>query len=740
MSWNTSFSLHRLLLHFIHVLPVLPILLHSCNATCRIEGDSCYCVEDINISQDDSLSNILAYCCQGDVFQIHINGSQITGDNAFYQKPCHNLIGFRIHAPSQTNLAQNGLAFNGLPNLEILEITGGPSLTTLPKGVFSGLTASLRRLNLSGNGLTTLTGAEFFGLSDPSSQLDEVDLSNNRLKNLRSGCFKYLRCIKTLSLAGNLITELRADMFVGLELLEELNLHRNPINIIIGGAFQPLSKLRRLSISGLRSGYPPLVSLTPGMLYGLQALRQLELSNLGISNINAEALMDLRQLQELDLSENQLKEIPHIAFKRMVLAQRGSRFQRLNLSNNRIICLPEGAFSEFPQLKSLDLSRNLLTVISDQAFRGIKQIRDLNLLENPLLVIIPSAFDEFATIDEDSDRETVNIVHRPRVAGEFLPKKTVVRIPNDDTIVGINKLRLRALYGRQDDISGTTMAPFLDLSCPRLPLPNNHVSLKHSAANSELIPQLTSKENEESREGISGFLSQNKLSLIIILVCALLTLIVTSATILSCQACRKRRKQRRNKTTSHVDSVVTSPPLSDAGKSHYSGISKQNTFSYNSLEVGSTTYSEQLPVVIEKMSTSERLYNLGQQLAPPPYPHNLQTLEERLRQVSATSIPTVPTLFNGYAATARESPHHLHSGRSSPSNLGSSPRFSSSASSVQQQQRQKVSAGLHLIMSSSVIDHDKSTPPPPSSVSPLHESGIVSDNASSSLMTALGVL
>lgn len=729
MSWKTSFS-H---IFFVYLLLVHLLFLRDGRATCKIEGDSCFCVEDPSIPQDDSLSNILAYCCQGDIFHVHISGSQIVGGGAFYQKPCHNLIDFRIHAPNQISLAQNGLAFNGLPNLEVLHITGNPSLTLLPKGVFSGLTASLRQLNLSGNGLTTLTGSEFAGLSDPNGRLDEVDLSKNRLKNLRSGCFKYLHGIRSLNLAGNLITELRADMFVGMELLEELDLRRNPINGIIGGAFQPLSKLRKLSISGLRSGVSPLASLTPGMLYGLQALRQLELSDLGISSINAETFMDLRQLQELDLSGNQLREVPHIAFKRMVLAQRGGRFQRLNLSNNQIMCLPERAFSEFPQLKSLDLSQNLLTVISDQAFQGIKQIRDLSLLENPLLVIIPSAFDEFTPVDDNGARETLNIVHRPRSSGEILPKKTVVRIPNDENIVGINKLRLRTIYGHQNVLSSTTIAPFLDLSCPRLPLPNSHVSLKRSTSDSEQILLPTA----ESNEGLRGFLSQNKISLIIIVVCAVLTLIVTSATILSCQTCRKRRKRHRNKT-SPIENVVTSPPLSDAGNTHYSGLSKQNTFSYNSLEAGSMAYSEQLPVVAEKMSTSERLYNLGQQLAPPPYPHNLQTMEERLRQVTATSNPTVPALFNGYTIT-RESPHCLHSGQSSPSNLGSSPRFSSSTSSVQHQHRQKASTALHLVMSSSVTDHDKSTPPPPSSASPLHESGIASDNASSSLMTALGV-
>ncbi|CUT99379.1 Leucine rich repeat domain containing protein [Echinococcus multilocularis] len=709
---------------------MLWVLLQEARATCRIEGTSCFCVEE-STSQDDSLSNILAYCCQSDIFHLHINGSQIIGGKAFYQKPCHNLIDFRIHAPSQTSLAPDGMAFNGLPNLETLHITGDSTLSMLPKSVFSGLVASLRQLNLSNNALSSLSGSEFIGFADPNSRLDEVDLSNNRLQNLRAGCFQSLKGIRSLNLARNSISELRSDMFVGLQLLEELDLRQNPITVIIGGTFQPLTKLRKLLISGLGPRSSPLTTLTPGMLYGLQALRHLEISNLGIANINVETFMELRHLQELDLSGNQLTDVPHIAFKRMMLAQRGSRFQHLNLSNNRIVCLPKGGFSDFHQLKSLDLSGNLLTVISDQAFSGVKHLRDLDLLENPLLVIIPSAFDEFATADENGVQDIVNILHRHRLVGELLPKMTVVRIPNDDNIVGINKLRLRAVYGHRDSITDTTIAPFIDLSCPRLPL-SNHISLKRSTNNVEAV----SSTDDNGIKGFSGFLTQNKISLITIVVCAMLTLVVISATILSCQTCRKRRGRRSK--TNPSEGVNTSPSLVEARKLHYPTLSKQNAFSYNNLEVGSTVFNEQVPSVIEKMSTSERLFNLGQQLAPPPYPHNLQTMEERLRQAVAAST-TLPCLFNGYA-TSRESPRHPSSGQSSPSNLGSSPRFSSSTSSVQQQQqRQKVPPPLHLIMTTSAIDHEKSPPPPPSSVSPLHESGIASDNASSSLMTALGV-
>lgn len=714
-------------LPILHIFPIILVLLQETRAACRIEGTSCLCAEEA-AAQDDSLSNILAYCCQSDIFHLHINGSRIVGGKAFYQKPCHNLIDFRIHAPSQTSLAPDGIAFNGLPNLEVLHITGDPTLSMLPKGVFSGLVASLRQLNLSNNALSILIGSEFIGFADPNSRLDEVDLSNNRLQNLRTGCFQSLKGIRSLNLAGNSISELRSDIFVGLQLLEELDLRRNPITVIIGGAFQSLTKLRKLLISGLGSRSSPLATLTPGMLYGLQALRHLEMSNLGIANINVETFMELRHLQELDLSRNQLTDVPYIAFKRMVLAQRGGRFQRLNLSNNRIVCLPGGGFADFPQLKSLDLSGNLLTVISDQAFIGVKHLRELNLLENPLLVIIPSAFDEFATANENGLPDAVTILHQHRLVGELLSKKAVVRIPNDENIAGINKLRLRAAYGRQNGDSDTTIAPFIDLSCPRLPL-SSHISPKQPTNNVEVV-----KTTDENDEGFGGILTQNKISLTIIVFCAVLILVVTSATILSCQTCRKRR--RRSKTNPS-ESVTTSPPLSEAGKLHYPALPKQNVFPFNGLEVGSTVFTEQVPAVIEKMTTSERLSNLGQQLAPPPYPHNLQTMEERLRQVAAAST-TVPGLFNGYA-TSRESSHQPPSGQSSPSNLGSSPRFSSSTSSVQQQQRQKAPPPLHLVMTASAIDHEKSPPPPPSSVSPLHESGIASDNASSSLMTALGV-
>ncbi|VDD77726.1 unnamed protein product [Mesocestoides corti] len=709
------------------ILILLLVTFRDTRAVCRIEDTKCWCVEMDPPSE--SLSNILVYCCQSDVFHVYINGSELVGGSVFYHKPCHNLIDFRIHAPTQSNLPPNGLAFNGLPNLESLHITGDRSLGALPDGVFAGLGASLRQLNLSANALTALTGAEFAGLGSQNSRLDEVDLSNNRMRDLAAGCFQAFRRVRRLNLEGNLIAELRPDVFTGLEFLEELNLRSNPIDVIIGGTFGSLSKLRKLFISGVGST-TSLAALTPGMLYGLHALRQLEFSNLGIATINVETFMEMRQLQELDLSGNLLTEVPQLAFKRMVLAQRTARFQRLNLSNNRIICLPDGSFSDFPQLKYLDLSGNLLTVIGDQAFRGVRHMRDLNLLDNPLSVIIPSAFDEFTVVDGAGFRSALNIIHRHRQPGEMLLQNTVVRLPQDEKIVGMNKLRLRAVYGRQNEPVDSPIAIFADLRCPSLPLPN-HISLKHSTLN------VKNPVEEKAVSGLGGFLSENKILIIVVVICAGLTLIVTSATILSCQSCRKRRLRRKNNKNQIDEGVVTSPPESETGRSHFSAPSKQNTFSYNSLEVASAAYSEQIPVSMEKMSTSERLFNLGQKVAPPPYPHNLQTMEERLRQVAATvAVP----MFGAYSTS--DSPHHPHSGQSSPSNLGSSPRFSSSASSVQQH-RLNPPPALHLVMTGSTIEGNKPpppNPPPPGSASPLHESGIVSDNASSSLVTALGVL
>lgn len=693
---------------------------------CRKESSTCHC------GSGGSLRNILTLCCQNDVFHVHINRTQLSIEEAvFNQMPCHNIIDFRVHAPiGRTVLAQAGASFNGLPNLEELHITGDRSLYSLPSGAFANTGVNLRVLNLSRNSLAALSGGELGGLG-----VQELDLSHNHLQQIRSGSFLGLYRLRRLNLAGNRINEIGANMFEGLEALEELDLRSNPIREVFGGAFQRLSKLRHLLISGSSPENSFRGLLTPGMLYGLQELRQLTLSGLQITGINAETFMNLRHLQDLDLSHNALAEVPHTAFNRMALAQRTSRLRRLDLSHNRIRCLPEGAFSKFPKLESLDLSGNKLTVVSGQAFHGMLKIRELNMLDNPIVAVIPGAFESFENVKNDGNGES----NRPTVS---LPPL---------------------------DVSGAVLMSqaTVDATCPSIhlaPTTQGGVQLKQSN-----FVATVDEDEGDNEESVGNFLSRNKVSVIVIAICVILTLIVTSATILSCQNCRRRRRQQQRKQQLVVADGAASPlapALSDAGKSFYSVSSadhhKQAATSSSSYyctesfgdKVNSASFSSLPPVSAspppppshlrghEKISLSERLFSLAQQnLAPPPYPHTLptHTMEGHLRQVVANGCAQQTALL---ASTYHQpTPANYSSGHSSPSNPGSSPRFSySTASSARQQQPS--STTLHVSAMVMVGDDPEGMrgdkvmmpPCPPASISPLHESGIGSDNASSSLV------
>ena len=76
-------------------------------------------------------------------------------------------------------------------------------LTTLPAGIFTGLTA-LQELDLSSNQLTTLPAGIFTGLT----ALQYLYLSSNKLTTLPAGIFTGLTALQKLHLSGNQLTRL----------------------------------------------------------------------------------------------------------------------------------------------------------------------------------------------------------------------------------------------------------------------------------------------------------------------------------------------------------------------------------------------------------------------------------------------------------------------------------------------------------------------------------------------------
>ena len=113
--------------------------------------------------------------------------------------------------------------FTEMPNLKKIDLDFNPGLTSLPDGIFDGLT-EMRDLELAYTGLTSLQS----GIFDDMAKLGELSLKGNQFSSLPEGMFDNNTSLWTLSLQRNQLTSLPDGIFDNLTNLEELRLHLNP--------------------------------------------------------------------------------------------------------------------------------------------------------------------------------------------------------------------------------------------------------------------------------------------------------------------------------------------------------------------------------------------------------------------------------------------------------------------------------------------------------------------------------
>ena len=107
----------------------------------------------------------------------------------------------------------------------------------------------------------------------------------------------------------NKLTEIRGDMWEGLQSLLELYLFDNRIRTLHAGAFRPLGKLQALWL-----WQNELTVIQGDMWLGLHSLRRLYLENNKISSIKSggfTSLQGLSDLEYLGLIDNQLTTLRH---------------------------------------------------------------------------------------------------------------------------------------------------------------------------------------------------------------------------------------------------------------------------------------------------------------------------------------------------------------------------------------------------------------------------------------------
>ncbi|CAN9506910.1 unnamed protein product [Ophioblennius macclurei] len=221
------------------------------------------------------------------------------------------------------------------------------SLSGLPSVVPWGL-IRLKTLDLSNNELRELPSA----LSSQEvicSSLEQVNLSQNQLNSLPVGLL-HLTKLKKLSAAKNQLGDLfdipPNTNWIGLRKLEELDVSDNGLLGLPTAVMHCLKSLCFLNVSRNKLSSFPDPWACP--------LKQLKACFNAIESLpNTISIFWKSQLQEVDFSDNSLKELPSYIFELEALVS-------LRLSGNRIATLPAPNKWNCSQLRTLDLSRNQL--------------------------------------------------------------------------------------------------------------------------------------------------------------------------------------------------------------------------------------------------------------------------------------------------------------------------------------------------------------------------------------------
>nr|XP_015194162.1 PREDICTED: leucine-rich repeat-containing G-protein coupled receptor 4 [Lepisosteus oculatus] len=303
-------------------------------------------------------------------------------------KGLHALQSLRLDANHITVVPED--SFEGLLQLRHLWLDDN-SLMEVPVAPLSNL-PSLQALTLALNRISHIPDSAFANLSS----LVVLHLHNNKIKEIGEHCFNGLENLETLDLNYNNLLEF-PEAIKALPNLKELGFHSNNIAVIPDGAFSqnpllraihlydnPLSFVGSTAFRNLSELHSLIVRgasmvLRFPDLNGTENLESLTLTGTKIDTIPASLCEDLKLLRTLDLSYNEIEELPSF--------QGCTKLEEITLQHNRIKGIQADVFRGLASLRLLDLSRNQIRSIHKDAFMSLTSLTNLDLSSNALLTL-----------------------------------------------------------------------------------------------------------------------------------------------------------------------------------------------------------------------------------------------------------------------------------------------------------------------------------------------------------------
>nr|O93233.1 RecName: Full=Phospholipase A2 inhibitor; Short=beta-PLI; Flags: Precursor [Gloydius brevicaudus siniticus]BAA31994.1 phospholipase A2 inhibitor [Gloydius brevicaudus siniticus] len=236
-------------------------------------------------------------------------------------------------------------------------VCNSPSLHEFP----TGFPARAKMISVEFTQVSSLGVEALQGLPN----LQELHLSNNRLKTLPSGLFRNLPQLHTLDLSTNHLEDLPPEIFTNASSLILLPLSENQLAELHPSWFQTLGELRILGLDHNQ-----------------------------VKEIPISCFDKLKKLTSLDLSFNLLRRLAPEMFSGL------DNLEKLILESNPIQCIVGRTFHWHPKLTVLSLKNSSLTNIMG-FFQPLEQLELLDLSDNELTTMEPPVYKTSANLSLD---------------------------------------------------------------------------------------------------------------------------------------------------------------------------------------------------------------------------------------------------------------------------------------------------------------------------------------------------
>lgn len=274
------------------------------------------------------------------------------------------------------------------------------NITSFSSQTVSALTA-LKILNLTNNKIITFT------LDEPLLSLTFLELRHNFLSNVPKFSLNTRALapkLQSLRMSNNHIFSIDKSSFLGLPNLEYLDLKVNYIKSLKNNAFSMLPKLFHLSVASnaLRT--------IESYAFNSSSLSYLDISRnvFHFETCDTRNLFRLtRNLDTLYITDNYLRDVGNIKLGDMFSPL--TKLTRLLMANNRLNRLPPTILPHLSELQELELSENNIASWDPQAFKNLRKLKKLLLDDNIIKLITETSIPPSIL----NNHEYLNIAQNP---------------------------------------------------------------------------------------------------------------------------------------------------------------------------------------------------------------------------------------------------------------------------------------------------------------------------------------